>query len=420
VVLKANRRMLRTKAGQAAVLVAGELLSRMVRRVALDFEDVEFVTQFTGPLFGPMHPYILGRMNAVSPFGEFSVGRAGPDDYIFSIGDAGAGWLVEGSDWNSYVGPAPSPLAGASTDNIFGSCLAVVTGIARMFEGRFPDQIRPAHTNLFSFSASGQGVEPFASAGTDLGELWFVGAGSVGSAIAYFLAIAGYSFKAKLFDMDVVKVENLDRSPIFTYADRGKAKTAVVARFLRQFGIEARSHPHALGDAKPWTERQNGTPDILISAANERNVRFEIENGLPPIQIYGTTGKDWQANVFRHIPSTPCSLCAFPGKPSVTDCAKGTAPVTGTEKQVDAALPFLSFGAGLMAAAEISKVSLPGFPFTGNRGFFYPLAEETLFVRKLDFRAGCGCVVRSTRAHAKMIDGSRYAALTDAPVVFGG
>ncbi len=411
IALKGNPKALRTKAGQAAMLVAGELMSRMVRQIILDFDDVALVPQFTGPLTGSLQQYMLDRMREVAPFGRFEAGNSNTGDYVISIGDTGSAWLIDGSGWDSYVGPPPSPLPLPSTDNIFGSCLAAATAIARVFEGRFPDQIHSVHANLFTYGEQRQGTELFAPAGTDLGEIWFVGAGSVGSATAYFLAIAGYAFKARLFDMDIVKIENLDRSPIFVHADRGKSKTGVTARFLREFGLKALSHPHALDQVPAWKSRQNGVPDVLVSAANERNVRFEIENGLPPIQIYGTTGKDWQANVFRHIPSAPCSLCAFPGKPSVTDCAKGSAPLTGTTKQVDAALPFLSFAAGLMAAAEISKIALSGFPFIGNRGFYYPLSDDMLFVRPLAFRAGCSCTSRSKTAHARMIEGSRYSSL---------
>src|SRR5205807_10596227 len=101
-------------------------------------------------------------------------------------------------------------------------------------------------------------------------------------------------------------------------------------------------------------------------AANEDNVRFQIESDMPPVQVYGTTGKNWQASVVRHIPMRdPCSLCLFPdrGPELAMACATGTvvSPVDG--KQVDAAQPFISFAAGLMAAAEILKLGLRGYPF---------------------------------------------------------
>jgi len=413
IALRANSTMLRTKAGQAAMLVLGELMSRMVRRIVLDFDDISFVPQLGGPLTGSLQHYILDRMQAAAPFGTFEAGPAEGGDYIISIGDTGGAWLIDGSDWNAYVGPAPSPLPPPTTDNIFGICLAVVTAVARVFAVPFPDMVAAARANLFAYAPESGESATFVAAGTHLGRLWFAGAGSVGSAAAYFLALAGYRFDARLFDMDIVKTENLDRSPIFLYADRGKAKVRSVARYLRQFGLSAIGHPHALDEASAWRNRHAGTPDLLIAAANERDVRFEIETQLPPIQIYGTTGKDWQANLFHHVPPAPCSCCAFPGHRSITDCAKGQAPAAEPSlPQVDAALPFLSFAAGLMAAAEISKVPLPGFPFVGNRGFFTPLGEEILFARPMSHRSDCHCSTRSRSAHRKMIANSRYASLS--------
>lgn len=74
-----------------------------------------------------------------------------------------------------------------------------------------------------------------------------------------------------------------------------------------------RADARALDESDLWRAREAGTPDILIATANERNVRAVIETEFPPIQIYGTTGKNWQAVVIRHIPlADPCSSCLFP------------------------------------------------------------------------------------------------------------
>src|SRR3546814_7450791 len=79
---------------------------------------------------------------------------------------------------------------------------------------------------------------------------------------------------------------------------------------------------------------------------------------------------DWSSDVCSsdlHVPlQGPCSLCLFPdsGPVALTACATGkvVSPVNG--KRIDAALPFLSFAAGLMTAAEILKLALPGCPFS--------------------------------------------------------
>jgi len=404
---------LATKPGQAALIVTADLLSRMVRQVNLAFPDAAFHAAFGGPFRGSLHDGLIGRMKAVAPPGGFVAEPITQADYVVRLGSDGRRWVAHGVDWSVYVGPGPSPLAPPQTDNIFGASHAAITAVAQLFGGRFPDMIEPRLADLLTLTSAAGANPIFAPAGSELGTIWFVGCGSVGSAIAYFLALAGYRFTAVLFDKDIVKIENLDRSPIFTFDDQTHPKVESVARFLRQFGIAAEPEPHWLDESAVWKGRQAGTPDIIVAAANERDVRYQIESQFPAIQIYGTTGKDWQANIFRHVPVDPCSCCAFPpAAHRETGCAEGEAPSPiAAEKTVDAALPFLSFGAGLLAAAEISKLVLPGFPFSGSRGFFTPLAEEILYTRPFKRRDECVCAGRNRTVHRKMVAGTRYAPL---------
>lgn len=172
--------------------------------------------------------------------------------------------------------------------------------------------------------------------------------------------------------------------------------------------------PAMLHESRRWTHRESGTPDIVIAAANEHNVRHRIESLLPPIQIYGTTGRNWQASVIRHVPMIdPCSCCLFPEATfAPTGCATDPEEAEGGEKEVDASLPHLSFAAGLMAAAEILKLSVPGYSMTPNRSVLYTKPELRLARAGVPLRQGCVCGVRSRAVHEKMIAGSRYAALS--------
>jgi molybdopterin/thiamine biosynthesis adenylyltransferase len=403
---------LQRKSGQIAVIVTANLLCRMVRKLTLAFPDIELHSEFGGPMTGSLHRHLLDLMRRVAPFGEFGNESATSDDYPLSLGPSPTGWTAHGEGWSAYVGPSPSPIE-LQSDNVFGAGLAAVTAIARVFHGRFPARVEAAVGNVLSYSSKPSDELRYTPAGTELGNLWLVGLGSVGSSAAYFLALAGYRFRATLFDEDIVKVENLDRSPIFLFEHCGFPKVAAVGAFLRAFGLDVREEPHWLDRSEIWRARQAGEPDLIIAAANERNVRFQIETQFPPVQIYGTTGKDWQSNMFRHVPGAdPCSSCAFPAQAPVTDCAVGTAPgPMGSNEDVDAALPFLSFAAGLMAAAEISKLQMDGFPFSGSRAFFTPLADEILYTRPMRHRPGCYCQSRDAEVHAQMLDGSKYAAL---------
>jgi hypothetical protein len=136
---------------------------------------------------------------------------------------------------------------------------------------------------------------------------------------------------------------------------------------------------------------------------------------MPPLQIYGTTGKNWQASVIRHIPlRDPCSLCLFPDNGPVppTACATGKAVNQADEKQIDAVLPFLSFAAGLMTAAEILKLALPGYAFSKGITQFSAKAEhkDKLVSVQLSPQAGCLCrSVRDPALHRRMMAGTRFA-----------
>jgi hypothetical protein len=413
IVITADADYLETIAGQATVIVAGHLLSRMTPSVSLGFGDtcIQPTLQRSS---GSLHQFLLDQMNAVDPNGAFDTKKLGNGDYRVHAGRTGASWVVHGSDWSAFVGPPRSPLPSPGTSSPFGGAFAAVIAAAKIFINFFPADVAPIAVNLLKWTCGMVERDPLISTEHSLGNLWFIGAGSVGSAIAYFLVLAGMNFEATIFDGDSVETENLDRSPVFTVRDVGRNKAEVVAEFLRSYGISAVDDPTWLDQSEKWKGRQQGVPDILISAANERNVRYLIESLLPPVQIYGTTGTNWQACVFRHIPpQDPCSCCIFlPDASAPMSCGGGVVevPIAGSDqtKQTDASLPFLSFAAGLMAAVEIVKLA-NRIPRTPNRAFFTPRGDPIVYPLSLQRRDKCVCANRNSAAHAAMVSGSRYA-----------
>jgi len=254
----------------------------------------------------------------------------------------------------------------------------------------------------------------------DLGRLYFVGLGSVGTAALYYLTLATRRFTPTLFDMDFVKIHNLSRSPIFLADDCGMEeegnkthKVASTARFLKAAGImDVTAVPIALHGSDLWTKRQSGTPDLVISAANEHDVRYHIEMGYPPLQIYATTGRNWQVALLRHEPGAPsCSLCRFPPEVSKVPmaCATDHTVHATREKPVDAALPFLSFAAGLMTAAEIVKLPMTDYPFNATQVTLNLRSDPCIIHSPLRHRPGCTCEHRNPDVHRTMVAGSRYA-----------
>jgi molybdopterin/thiamine biosynthesis adenylyltransferase len=225
------------------------------------------------------------------------------------------------------------------------------------------------------------GTAAVAAGEAELGKVLFVGAGSVGSAAAYFLTLLGAKFEAQIVDMDCVKIENLSRSPVFAFDDRCKPKVSALERFLLSAAIPTTVEAVALDEANVWRHRQAGEPDLMISAANERDVRREIETQLPPLQVYATTGRNWQVALLRHVPlRDPCSCCVFgTAQAAPTSCATATVSVPGEGgvEQVDASLPFLSFAAGFMAAVDAIRLALAIELPTANRVFCKRCSQAT-------------------------------------------
>ncbi len=398
--------------GQVAVLTAANLLARMTPAVALDVPRVPIVAPL--PWAGhDLREHLLGLVFKADPFGKFVCRPFREGDYAIQLAPDGAPAVAHGSGWNIYLGPPPSPLPSAAAPNPIGPAMAAILAAAAAFRS----DLRGAPGTVLLNSLDWRHSSIEADEGEllpepALGEIWTVGTGSVGTAILYFLALATRNFAAGLFDMDVVKIHNLDRSPLFIADHVGMPKVAAAAACLREAGLGAvRTDPRALDESALWRNREAGTPDILIPAANERNVRAVIETGFPPVQIYATTGRHWQAAVIRHVPfRDPCSFCLFPVQDHVpTECAGGEVAVREREKPVDAALPFLSFAAGAMAAGEILKLGLPGYPFSPNRVVLNTQPAVKAVGASLSLRPECICQRRSEAVHRRMIAGTRFA-----------
>jgi hypothetical protein len=406
---------------QYALLSAANLLGRMTPNVILAFDDVPMHAAL--PWSGTsLHAHSLTGMRAANPFGNYRARDLSAPDFRIHIGRGHEGFVIDGTGWNAYVGSGPSPLPNQRDGNGFGVALAVVVAAAQLFHEHFSPISKPFVCNALDWSATVTPHEHDFFRAPDIGRVHFIGLGSVGSAALYYLGLMTRTFAPTLIDMDRVKVHNLSRSPIFIAADcvdetkhpeGGVHKVAAAKRFLNDIGMtDVVSDPAALHQSAYWRERETGTPDIVVSAANEYDVRYHIEMGYPPVQIYATTGKNWQISLLRHLPGDDaCSMCVFPPDRSKIPMACATDQTTLAEsgEQIDAALPFLSFGAGLMTAADITKLTLPGYPFSRPRVSLNLRTAPVVTTTPIPHRKGCGCEHRDEMVHMQMITGSRYA-----------
>jgi hypothetical protein len=107
--------------------------------------------------------------------------------------------------------------------------------------------------------------------------------------------------------------------------------------------------PIKLGDAHSEAVRERSIEwyrSTVLSRADDKTLSRIVVvmqrvhqndlSGYPPIQLYGTTGRNWQAAAIRHQPfGAACSLCLFPAdqEAAATGCA--SAPEDAPKKEGD-------------------------------------------------------------------------------------
>ena len=307
ITLRADQCYAKRYDGQVAILTAANLLGRMSPAVALDIPSVPLVAPLSW-VGSTLPEVLLDLLRRADPYGKFCRRSPRENDYVIHLGRTSpTDLVVHGSGWNFYCGPSPSPLADDQTVNPIGPALAAILAASEAFRTNLaaPPEKTLLNALNWQFAALELDFAPLSLPQPTLGTLWTVGAGSVGTAILYFLSLATQNFSSVLFDMDTVKIHNLDRSPLFTADDVQKKKVVVTERYLNQAGIKTiQAEPHALDESELWRSRDQGTPDVLIAAANERNVREFIENDFPPGADLRHDGSKLAGNS-----DSPCPRC---------------------------------------------------------------------------------------------------------------
>jgi hypothetical protein len=360
---------------QVTFVLAANLTARWARHVRI--ADVQVAVD--PRLIRPDAPRTLADFavfvaRSADPFGDFEVSDvAGQGSLRLHVGSAppSGAYPVVGDGWVARAGMEVAVLQ--DQQNPLGAALAATLGVAHLFEGAvgFAQTREPISLSLWNLRGGTHAEQGPRLDFPDLGDVLVVGCGAVGSAIAWLLPLVGCSGRWTLVDGDVVDVSNLNRSPLFGSGDVSKAKAHVVSSYLRASGIETltvdRWFDEALKDRLLPVRR----PDIVVPVANDRNVRHLIQHQVPPVQIYGTTGRNWDAFLGRHIPGQEdCLACRFPAKPEepMFACAMGALPTVDVDatKAPDAALPFLPTAAAAMAVAELAKLRHQEFPINEN------------------------------------------------------
>ena len=394
------------KAAQVVFLVAANLLSRWCRRVTLVAPYTSLHADL-GSRPDNLVEVALKQMRDADPFGSFDAQNSPPDsqhDLGLCVGDNipelrvtvpvfvnARGWLA------SISRKRPFWISPTENGNCIGAIVAACFGVAQIFKmavGIRPDcLLRDGVFDTFQLGwTNALNAGPWPE--TNIGRLLMVGAGSVGSSAAYCMRMVGMTGDVTIIDNDVVKIENFNRSPIFGRQTTGLNKSEAVMAHLADSGLRAIALPIWWNDYIGQQDRLTLPFDVWLPLANDRGVRFSMQNNVPPVMVHASTTANWGVNHGRHLPGTDdCLADRFPNEVSADAlvCAAGEA--IDHEERIDAALPFCSLFAGLLVTAELLRLQLPNYPQVPNFALFdwYTTLDT---VQKWDKGPRSSCICR--------------------------
>lgn len=354
-----------TVAGQVAVLSAVNIAARSHPHLFVAVPDIpmlvpspcggEDLTDACVRLASAIHPDLVMSVVDAVPAEVRSLG-VGADAGRATIYAGGARWTGRTAQTPVEVTDDPSSVLGAS--------FAVTAGLGAMFRDAIG---RPAvlerSVSLWTLSDYSGASGPAACGPLDLGSVWVVGAGAVGSALAWWASLVGTAGPWVFVDGDLVELSNLNRSLALFAAHAGLTGTAP----WRKADAAAALLPGAVAKTMWWHEwvaEEQAPPDVLIPVANDRGVRAAVTAFGHPATLHATTGPDWTAELHRHLLGRDgCMGCrglreAAPRFACATD-REHTVP---EDNRRDAALPFLSAAAGLLLTAGLLQVQAGQWP----------------------------------------------------------
>jgi ThiF family len=409
--------LLGTRTGRVLFQVAGNLLARWCRNVTI-----------ISPLRVPVVESVLAVMRDADPFGTYTAVPICPGGAAVQL-HLGAGChacaqrvvAIDAWGWLAYLGRTDGPVLHADESTVLGAIAAACLGVAQVF--KIASDVPPEHWlrhgvfDLFSLSWVDSPSRAVLGVARDvgLGRLLLVGAGSVGSAVAYCLRFAGLTGDLVVVDKDLICIENFNRSPIFGRQTFGWSKVDAVELALAGTRVHCAPFPGWWEDFAAEPKRVGGAFDVWLPLANERGVRWSMQNNVPPLMIHASTGANWGVNFGRHIPGCgDCLIERFPAEPTRAGFACATGAVPTAEGGMDAALPFASLFAGLLVVADLVRLQLPGYPHTPNLAVL-DFGGDFSVPLLIDRQARSGCICEQQRELTGLHPPTRYETLLRPP-----
>lgn len=155
-----------------------------------------------------------------------------------------------------------------------------------------------------------------------------VGAGGLGSPVAYYLAAAGVG-QIGLLDFDEVDTTNLQRQILYSELDKGSAKATTGASRLSALNSHIQVDPLKTRFSPENASELFARYDVIVDGTDNFATRYLVNDAAVLLKkpvVYGSIFRfDGQASLF-YAPHGPCYRCLFPNPPPpehVPNCAEG-------------------------------------------------------------------------------------------------
>jgi molybdopterin/thiamine biosynthesis adenylyltransferase len=410
-------------AGQMILLALTNQLARVHRSIALVLprEPVP-ISIDTGWEAATLHEAVLRLATAIDPFGEFRVAEESSDANTIRIGigrDVGAcDWYLGADRAIAFLSREPCRIDLRCNGTLRGAALSACLGSSAVFQRQLGMRVCPRTLSAWNY-AEGANADygPSDLVPLDIGRVLVVGAGAVGSALAYWLRVFGASGSWVVLDKDMVALHNTNRSLIFLPSHAGWFGGPVASKAELVAGLLPQGTP-----IREWFHEWAGTSgkfDVVLPLANEFDVRTRVAARNSTVVIHATTGQSWLSEIHRHITGQDdCVRCRMQDiKNPILGCS--SAQVSSEQgSSTDAALPFLSAASGLMLVTALQRLQAGVLHLGRHNNWQWYFASEDRMARKHIWQCREGCsVVHPSRLRARLNAGARWAHLDgEAPV----
>jgi hypothetical protein len=354
-------------AGQVCAVAAINMLARVHRRIHVVVPDVRLVVRAPFVEGRRLRDALIETAQAIDPFGEFDSCAVPNDGIRLGIGSritTSCDFYVGAMNATASIDMEPQAMWNSSGTRL-GAALAACLGVAAVFKVAHKMPSGSVRLSAWDFR-----TVPGESGPSDLGQVAvgsvaMIGAGAVGSALAYWLRAFGVVGLWQIVDHDSVELHNTNRGlgmlPMHAGWTSGvRQKKAMIAADLFGAVVHAISY-------EEWIETPHVSyPELLLPLANGPGFRAAVNRRGERVLVHATTSRSWQSQLHRHIAHRDaCLECRIPANGEATfRCSEGSLPTplgSSRKNSSDAALPFLSAAAGVMLVAALYRMQAGEF-----------------------------------------------------------